>query len=280
MTGYSTREVAEVLGLPVSRIRSLVRSGLLSPATGRLGEHRFSFRDIVLCRAIRELEDAEVSPRRVRRALRALRDRLPEGRSLSSVRIATDGTRVLVHEGDRVWDAESGQIRIDFAIADLAARAAPYARRGAMERGRSRGLDADAWFDIGVDLEAVDVREAERAYRQALDTDSKHWRANVNLGRLLHERGDPSGAARLYRRALAIDPANVVAAYDLGVALEDMEDETGAIGMYRRAVRLDPEHADAHFNLARLYERRGESGKALGHISRYRSLVPTGDRRG
>ena len=70
MTGYTTRQVAEILGLPPWRVRRWARSGLLEPGRGARGEYRFAFRDVVLLRAVRDLEAAEVPTRRVRRALR------------------------------------------------------------------------------------------------------------------------------------------------------------------------------------------------------------------
>ncbi|MBW3660573.1 MAG: tetratricopeptide repeat protein [Gemmatimonadetes bacterium] len=274
MTGYTTREVAEILGLSPRQVRTYARSGFLEPARGSRNEYRFSFRDIVLLRVIRDLLSAEVRPRRIHGALAKLRDRLPAGRPLSSLRIATDGERVLVESPWGTWEVESGQMVIDFAVAELAERAVPFARRRVEETGTGpRVLDADDWYNVGVDLEAVALEEAARAYRMALEVDPDHSPANVNLGRLLHETGDVMTAREHYRRALAADPCNPVAAYNLGVALEDAGDVEGAIGLYRRAVRLDPARADAHFNLARIYEGRGERDKAFRHYLRYQALA-------
>lgn len=276
MTGYTTREVAEILGLSPRQVRSYARSDFIDPERGPRNEYRFSFRDVVLLRVVRDLLTAEVAPRRVRGALAALRERLPAGRSLSSVRIATDGERVVVKEADVTWEVESGQLTIDFAVSDLAERAAPFARRQVEAPDEPRFLDADDWYNVGVDLEAVALEEAARAYRMALQSNPDHPQANVNLGRLLHEAGDVATARKHYRRALASDPRNPVAAYNLGVALEDAGDVEGAIGLYRRAVRLDPVRADAHYNLARIYEGRGEKDKAFRHWLRYRALVKSG----
>lgn len=273
MTGYTTREVAEILGLSPRQVRSYARSEFIDPGRGPRNHYRYSFRDVVLLRVVRDLLAADVPPRRVRAALAALRDRLPAGRPLSSVKIATDGERVLVKEADVAWEIESGQLTIEFAVSDLAERAVPFARRRVDEPAAARALDADDWYNVGVDLEAVALEEAARAYRMALDADPEHPQANVNLGRLLHEIGEVATAREHYRRAMAAEPKNPVAAYNLGVALEDAGDLEGAIGLYRRAVRLDPERADAHFNLARIYEGRGEREKAFRHLLRYRALV-------
>jgi tetratricopeptide (TPR) repeat protein len=262
--------VAEVLGLPPSRIRSF--APFLDPSPGGGREYAFSFRDIVLLRAVRDLLQSDLPPRKIRRALERLREQLPEGRPLSSVRIAADGDRVVVHEEGATWEPESQQLVIDFAVAELAARAAPYAIRAAEERSQAEELDADGWFELGYDLETVAPVEAAMAYRRALALDPGHVEANLNLGRMAHEEGDITAAEMCYRRALASDPRCEVAYYNLGCALEDREDAEGAIDAYRRAVRLVPDYREAHFNLARIYERLGRPADALRHLADYRRL--------
>lgn len=272
MSGYTTREVAEVLGLPPSRIRAFARSALLEPPHESGREYRFSFRDIVLLRAVRDLLAADVPPRKIHRALERLRLQLPEGRPLSAVRIAADGDRIVVREDGAAWEPESQQLVLDFAVADLATRAAPFALKAADERARAEELDADGWFEIGYDLEAVAPVEAAMAYRTALEIDPGHVEANLNLGRLAHEEGDLVAAEMCYRRALASDAACVAALYNLGCALEDRGDVEGAIDAYRRAVRLQPSYAEAHFNLARIFEHTGRAAEALRHLADYRRL--------
>ena len=273
MTGYSTRDVADLLGLSASSVRAWVRSGILSPDRGTRGEFRVSFRDLVLLKAVRELLDADISPSKVRRSLESLRAELPSGRPLTSVRIQADGERVLVWDESTVWDPHSRQFQIDFQVADFAERVAPIARRAAEERIRAGDLDADDWYDLGVDLEIVAPVEAANAYRRALELDGGHVEAHLNLGRLVHEAGDALAAAEHYRLALRAAPDSAIAAFNLGVALEDLGEEGTAIELYSRAIRHDPRHAEAHYNLARLYERAGRADQALQHLSDYRRLL-------
>lgn len=269
-TGYSTREVAEVLGLSVSQVRSF--APFLESERGPGREYRFAFRDIVLLRAVRDLLGSEVPARAIRRALEKLREQLPEGRPLSAVHIAADGDRVVVREAGSTWEPESQQMVLDFSVAELAARAAPYAIAAAEERARNVELDADGWFDLGYDLEAVAPVEAALAYRRALELDSAHVEANLNLGRLAHEEGDIAAAEMCYRRALAADSQCAVAHYNLGVALQDREDLDGAVDAYRFAIRIDPDYAEAHYNLARVYERLDRAADSLRHFAHYRRL--------
>jgi len=273
MTGYTTRDVAELLGLPPSSVRAWARSGILAPERGPGRAYRFSFRDLVVLKAVRELIDADISPHKIRRSLESLRAALPEGRPLTSVRIQADGERVLVRDEDAVWDPQSRQFQIDFEVSALVEKVAPIARRAAAERIRAGDLDADDWYDLGVDLELVAPVEAANAYRRALELDKGHVESHLNLGRLVHEAGDALAAAEHYRLALKAAPDSAIAAFNLGVALEDLGEEETAIDLYGRAIRLDPRHAEAHYNLARLHERAGRSDQALAHLSDYRRLI-------
>ena len=281
--GYTTREVAEVLGLPTSKILAWTRSGLLSPARGAGGAYVFSFQDIVLLRTARELLDGDVPARKVKSALESLRAQLPVGRPLSAVHISAVGDHVLARDADTVWEPDSGQIQLDFAVSEVAEPAAPVARRG-LELVRGEAGDdprsADHWYDAAVDLEAVDPEEAMQAYRRALALDPGHADALLNLGRLQHESGDLDGAEERYRAAATADPGSARARYNLGVLLEDRSQTGGAIAAYRDAIAVDRSFAAAHFNLSRLLQRTGRRPEAIRHLTEYRRLMERGDASG
>lgn len=276
MKGYTTREVAEVLGVPTSRILSWTRRGLLSPRRGPRNAYVYSFQDIVLLRTARELLDADVSVRKVGAALAALQEQLPRGRPLSAVSISAVGDRILVRDDETVWEPESGQIRMDFAVSEVAEAALPVTRRALDEDGRDEGMTADDWYDSAVDMEAVSPDDAMGAYRRALELDPSHADAHLNLGRLLHEVGRVDEAEAHYRQAATADPRSARAFYNLGVALEDQSAEAEAIVAYEAALRLDAELAVAHFNLSRLLEAEGRQTDALAHLAEYRKLVNPG----
>ena len=282
MKGYTTREVAEVLGLPTSRILSWARRGLIAPNRGPRGAYIFSFQDIVLLRTARELLDSDVPIRRVRASLEALRDQLPVGRPLSAVTISAVGDRVLVQDDETTWEPDSGQLQIAFPVADVANSVAPIARRrteGALPSdsvdasGSLESTSADEWYDTAVDLEAVDVAQAIEAYRRALALEPGFSDAHLNLGRLLHEAGDVSGARDAYIAALRSDDTNARAHFNLGVALEDDGADVDAVEAYRHAVELEPHLAVAHFNLARLLEAGGHDAEAIRHLREYKRLA-------
>jgi tetratricopeptide (TPR) repeat protein len=277
MTGYSTTEVAKILGLSPAQVRGYVRAGFLSPGRGDDGRMRFSFPDLVFLRTARGLMSARVPPRRIRRALERLREQLPDDRPLNAVRIEMEGSRIVVEDGAERWQPESGQTVFDFDAADLSREIAPLAHRSFEEaRGRreaGESLAAEEWFEWGCELEPSDAQQAREAYEHALELDPTHASAHVNLGRLLHESGDPGAAEPHYRAALELRPDDATASYNLGVALEDTGKLPEALLEYQKAVRLEPDNADAHFNAASLAERLGRDAEAVRHLAAYRKLT-------
>jgi tetratricopeptide (TPR) repeat protein len=273
MSGYVVDEVAKMVGLSVGQVRSYVRAGFLEPERGARGELRFSFQDLVLLRTAKGLVSARIPARRVRAQLGALKGRLPQGRSLRTLRITAEGNEVVVGE-EGVRMRVDGQVLFDFDTADLARRAAPVALAAARAQEAVRGgPDADGWYERGCDLEEADPGEARACYRRSLELDPSHPGSHLNLGRLLHEAGDARAAAAHYHLALEAHQEDATAWFNLGVALEDLGEPEGALEAYLRALGADPGQADAHFNAARLYEKRGQKAAAIRHLGSYRRLT-------
>jgi tetratricopeptide (TPR) repeat protein len=270
MSGYSTREVAELIGLTPAKVRAFARAGFVA-AQREARQYRYSFQDIVLLRAARALESAHIHPRKVRRALRALREALPADRALSGLRISAAGDEVVVQEAQHAWQPESGQVTIDFTVDEVAAAAAPLVHAAAQ---RIEDDDAGEWFALALDLETVGaLDEALNAYGRALRLHPSHLQAHINLGRLHHAQNRLSDAESHYRSALTVQPDHATALFNLGVALEDGRRFDEAIDVYERAAAAPGAVPDAHFNLARLYEQNGNKPGAIRHFARYRALV-------
>ena len=267
---YSTREAAELLGLSTRQIRSYARSGFLSPERGARGQFLFSFQDIVLMRTAKELVAARIDPRAVRRALKKLKEELPNGRPLSALRISAHSDQVLVRDAGTTWHPESGQVQFDFGVGELAADFAPIARRRAQ---KAVERDSDGWFEVGYELEALAPDEAKHAYRKALELDQDNVEAAVNLGRLCQEEGLLEEAHAQYLRALESAPNDATATFNLATVLEDMGRDDDATKAYEEALRLDPGSVDTHHNLARLYEKLGRRDAALRHLQTVRRLL-------
>jgi tetratricopeptide (TPR) repeat protein len=273
MKAYSTREVAELLGLSTARVRSLMRSGVVTPQRTSAGRASFTFQDLVLLRTAKGLIDANVPARRITKALQALASQLPTDRPLSAVRVQIDGDRVIVRDNASSWEPESKQTVLDFAIRELGQKVAPLARES-VQRALRTASTADDLFSAALESEEIGATaEAESAYRNVIAADPAHVAAHINLGRLRHAGRALDEAERLYRRALELEPSHPTARFNLGVVLEDRGATADAIAEYLEAVRADPRVADVHFNLARLYQQTGDQQAALRHFSRFRALT-------
>jgi tetratricopeptide (TPR) repeat protein len=254
---FSTGEVAKIVKLPGSRIRSFVRAGFLTPAR----EHntlRFTFQDLLFLKTAKGLLDARVPVKTVARMLSSLKRQLPSDRHLGTLKIYADGRRVIAWDGSARWQPDSGQFLFNFD-----ARSIMKDRDLRLPRARKITLSAQQWFDVAIKLEATSVSEAERAYHMALSLDPEFADAHLNLGKLYHDSGDLQKARAHYHAAAASAPYDAAPRFNLGVLLEDLNRPEQAVYAYREATRLDPSFADAHYNLGLLCEALGNKPEAV-----------------
>jgi tetratricopeptide (TPR) repeat protein len=297
VSGYTTQDVARMIGVSAGRLRSYLRAGVLTPERGARGELRFSFQDLLLLRTAEGLVSERIPPHRVRRALQKLRARLPSSRPLTGVQLGAEGESVVVQEDGARWQAESGQVLLAFDTGVPAAAGAALgvlrqpvdgAAGGAASAASTRSefradvhpdlvpASLDEIYEVACALDDTDPVNAEAGYREVLDQNPGHADAHINLGRILHERGELDAAEEHYRRALAVRPQDATATFNLGVVLEDQGRNTDALEAYQRAIGADARNADAHYNAARLYDQLGDYGAALRHLRICRDLARQG----
>jgi tetratricopeptide (TPR) repeat protein len=262
---YGVREVEKLLRLPRSTLRALIEAGFVSPARGPRNAWLFSFQDLIVLRTAQALAAAKVAPKRITRSMKELRRHLPESMPLSGLSVCAVADRVVVREGARRWQAESGQYLLAFE-GDPASGSLSVIER-------KRQASAGDCFERGVALEGDDAPAALDAYRQAIAQDPKFLNAHVNLGWLLHEAGQLSEAERAYREALQACGNDPVLLYNLGVLLEDMGRKVEAMQAYDAALLASPDFADCHYNLALLCEDLEKPRDAIRHMARYRRLT-------
>jgi tetratricopeptide (TPR) repeat protein len=230
---YGVREVQKLLRLPRSTIRTLIHAGFVSPARGPRNAWRFSFQDLIVLRTAQALAAAKVPARRIARSMRELRRHLPQSMPLSGLSIAAEADRVVVREGARRWQADSGQYLLAF-----------------------EGSPADGSLTV---LERLTPADELDQY--------------VERGCTLHQSGRWADAERLYREALSACGEDAVLLYNLGIVLEDLERKPEAATLYERALKVDPSFADCHYNLALLCESLGKPQEAIRHMAQYRRLM-------
>jgi tetratricopeptide (TPR) repeat protein len=266
---YGVREVEKLLRLPRSTIRALVGAGFVSPARGPRRAWRFSFQDLIVLRTAQALVAAKVPAKRITRSVRELRRHLPESMPLSGLSICAVADRVVVKEGARRWQAESGQYLLAFE-GDPAAGSLSVMERKAEPAPQ---ISAERWLDRGLELEETDPQAALEAYAAAIAADPKLVDAHVNRGWLLHEAGRLAEAEHAYRAGVDACGAEPLLLYNLGVLLADLERKQEAAEVYEAALRANPRFADCHYNLALLCEELGRPRDAIRHMAQYRRLT-------
>lgn len=273
---FSGTEVCRLLGLTRGQLRSLDRTGVVSPSGRRRGRRAYTFNDLIALRTASQLMDQKVRLRDVARAVAILKEALPKvTRPLSELRVVSDGKRVVVRAQDGSFEPCTGQMLLDFDVESLRSdvvrvlrpRVAKQRKRSAYELYmRASQLDEDpSTFD-----------EAESLYRQALEQDPYLAIAYTNLGNICFRRQDDASAERLYLRALEIEPQQSEAHYNLGYVMLERGDPGAAVPYFRSAIAADPTFADAYFNLAMAFEHIGDVQHARPCWKRYVELEPRG----
>lgn len=267
---YGVTEVGRMLRLAPAIVRAFARAGLPHLPRGPRGHLRFSFRDLVLLRAARDLMTAHIPASRVCQVLQNVLRNIPAGESPSAVRMTAIDGRVVVRVGGHAWDGESGQARFEFAseaTPDRPRRIGPAPDQTVGE------LEADEWFELGMKLEPFAPAEARESFRRCLELRPHHARAHVEIGRLLHENGELQAALEHHRLALATDPSDPDSHYQLGVALDSLGRVREAMRAWRTAVRLDPKHSESWLSLAIAADRLGNRRAAMRYLDTYQDLV-------
>lgn len=232
------RDVQRLLGLPRSTIRTLVDAGFVAPVRGPRNAWLFSFQDLIVLRTAQTLANAKVPSRRIAQSMKELRRHLPATMPLSGLSIAADADKVVVREGSRRWQADSGQYLLAF-----------------------EGSPSDGSLSV---LE----RPAPAPSDPPEDVDDY-----INRGCQLQEAGLLSEAERAYREGIKAFGDEPLLFYNLGVLLEDLHRKAEAVEAYEAALRLDPSLADGHYNVALLYEALGQPRDAIRHMAQYRRLM-------
>lgn len=268
--GYTLSGIQSMLGISRSAILALIKAGFVAPERGPRNAYRFGFQDVVLLRMAYGLHVGGFPPRKILRALRLLKTRLPVEMPADGFRITAVGNDIVVRGRTAQWEAESGQLVMDLDVAPSGdainvVQLAPATE--AMPNGA-----ASEWFEKAQLLEESDRHAAETAYRRALMMAAGYTDAHLNLGALLCELGRCDEAVRMYDDALANNPNEPLLHFNRAIALEDQGRLDDALDAYEQCIRLTPDFADAHYNAGLIHDRLGQHHLAIRRLGEYRRL--------
>jgi tetratricopeptide (TPR) repeat protein len=272
---YTRKEVCRLLKIEPRQLKSWERQQLIP----ELSQYQFS--DLLALKRLSRLREENAHPRRVREALRSLRELLHKAPDLTQdVQVYKDGRRVRIQIGKHKLEPGSGQLVFDFAEEELnkllELRSSQRSSASIAERLRHK-LEADRWFEHGLELEkrGAPYEEIIDAYQKAAELDPQSAGARVNLGTVFFNGHAWRDAELQYKKALEIDPEYALPHFNLGNLYDEQGDATNAQFHYREALRLHPSYADAHYNLALLEQSLGEVMNALRHWREYLKLDGT-----
>ncbi|MDA8357471.1 MAG: MerR family transcriptional regulator [Actinomycetota bacterium] len=146
--GWSGPQVCTLVGISYRQLDYWARTGLLRPsvaeARGSGTKRRYSYRDLLELKVIKQLLDAGVSLRSARRAVECLREDL--GSDLASANLVLTGTRsILARSNGEVVDLLAGGqgvfniVPLSGVVGELDADIADIAGAPAKEAGREAG---------------------------------------------------------------------------------------------------------------------------------------------
>jgi tetratricopeptide (TPR) repeat protein len=226
------------------------------------------------------LRENKIPPTQIRKALEALRARLRDVTNpLTELKIYSRGKKIQVQFAGQRMEPISGQLLLDFdeaEISKLLAFPGQTARESTGSRKHRSRLEAEQWFERGLELEqtGAPMEEILEAYRKASEIDPTSAGALVNLGTVHFNARNWREAERHYRKALEVDPHYALAYFNLGNLFDEKGERNEALSHYVSALRYQPNYADAHYNVALLYQSTGQPLKALGHWKLYLKLDP------
>jgi tetratricopeptide (TPR) repeat protein len=273
---FTRSEIARLLRVTPTRLRTLDRAGVVSPSGRRRGRRAYTFADVIQLRTAQGLLDRNVRLRDVTRAVTALRKSLPTVmKPLAELRIVSDGRSVVVHTQEGSFEPLTGQMVLDLQVRRLREDVVRVLRPSA---GKDRARAAYELYlkASQLDEDPATMDGAEQLYRRAVELDPWLTIAYTNLGNIRFRQQDAEGAETLYRKALEIDPRQPEAQYNLGYLTLERGEAEQSIPLFVGALEADPKFADAYFNLAMAYEQSGQADKAQPYWRSYIQLEPHG----
>ena len=140
--------------------------------------------------------------------------------------------------------------------------------------------DPDIWNYLGVAYwRKGDLDEALEAFGKSLSLDHNYSIAFNNIGSVYlskflatKDRSDLDPSIQNFEKAIELDPAYASAYNGLGAAYSQAGDIEGAIHSWEKAVEINPKLGFSLYNLGLSYLRKGDKNRALGYLTRYKTI--------
>jgi tetratricopeptide (TPR) repeat protein len=254
---------ARILAISPERIRYWVRRKLVKPGAVRGRHYQFSFEDLLMLRLAKELLPSRRRLDAVQRCFERVGRINDTQRPVTALKLYEEDGRILVRDGPVVFEADSGQMMLDFALAP-----AGETIKQADSPARLRRL-----LDTARDVEETNPARALSIYRDYLEHRPRDAATHRRVSALCESAGDAAAAVRHLEQAAAIEPDNAEAHFDLGVIQRKLSNLDRAAASFNRALEHDPDLIEAHLHLAQIYEHQGRQREAMRHLSAAHRLI-------
>ena len=118
------------------------------------------------------------------------------------------------------------------------------------------------------------LEDAERAYRQIMRVDPRHYPAHCMLGRMRLEQGRNQEAGKLFEAAVKLDGRSHPGLAGYGLALLRLRKFRDAAAILERAIAAEPRDGSLHHNLGDALRGQGRFAEALTAYERALALDP------
>jgi tetratricopeptide (TPR) repeat protein len=274
---YTAAMLAELVGVPVGRIRAWQRRGWLVPVEQTHRVVWFDFTELQVARQLARLMEAGVAPRWLDARLAWLKKCFPHvQRPLAELQLVLDGRTLLVRQGEGLIEP-GGQMRIDFDAADDAAPpVVPVGRWLTIPQvHEAPPLEPTQLAAWAAELEERGaLAEAVEMYRAALAAGGPQAEWCFQLAELLYRLGQGEAALERYYVALELDDQFVEARVNLGCVLVERQQWELAIAAFQGALHTYEAYPDAHYHLARTLDQLDRGQEAAMHWRRFLELAP------
>ncbi len=126
------------------------------------------------------------------------------------------------------------------------------------------------WFHEGCRLaELNEIGSAIEAFRLATLGDPLNPAYHFHLAEALYRHKKPHGAIERYHVAVELDHNFLEAWTQLGCVLSEIHDLTGAQAAFQIALDLHPDYPEVHFHLGGVLEQLGQKSEAATHWLKY-----------
>ena len=119
-----------------------------------------------------------------------------------------------------------------------------------------------------------DLRNAEKDYREAINTGDTHHAVFLNLGVICKNSGRPEEAISLYLKSIEVNPNHPGAYFNLGNLYRELGNLGQALASTLKSLDLNPDDPNAHMNLGSIYNDLGDLDQALASTLKSLELKP------